>query len=184
MALLTIPGLATLFPCTGPMSRDNMIELGGLVGDAGTRHVLCDIEAAWSPDRIAETLDAWFLQRLMRSRASTLDFRYSHAWHSLVASGRVDVAAAASGVSTRQLERWFTRHIGQAPKTLVNIERLHASVRAVQMGGLDPIDGYSDQAHQIRSWRRYIGMTPGRYKMQQRSMMVQAFADGALTHFL
>jgi AraC-like DNA-binding protein len=57
----------------------------------------------------------------------------------------------------------------------MDIERLHSSVRAVQRGEADVMAGYSDQSHQIRSWRKRLDVTPDSYRRSVRSPMVASF---------
>lgn len=95
----------------------------------------------------------------------------------LCSGGSVGDAAARVGVSRRQLHRWFRQHLGIGPKDLADLERLHVSLQSVQTGGPDPIAGYSDQAHQIRNWRRRLGVTPGAYSREVRSPMAAFFSS-------
>ncbi|MCZ7171453.1 helix-turn-helix domain-containing protein, partial [Salmonella enterica] len=71
--------------------------------------------------------------------------------------------ARLTAVDRRQLHRWFERHLGLGPKQLMDLERLQSSIQAVQRGDGDALSGYSDQAHQIRNWRRRLARTPGGY---------------------
>jgi AraC-like DNA-binding protein len=38
--------------------------------------------------------------------------------------------------------------------------------------------GYADQAHQIRSWKRALGKTPGEYRRQGGSPLAAGFEHG------
>lgn len=190
MVMLRPPGLARLFPATGEESRDELIELGGLLGDGPSRKLREDVSAMWEPRRVARRLDAWLLQRADATRGMEGEFeRLGWAWTSLSGASRVDEAARAAGVSVRQLERWFQVHVGCSPKELQGLERVQASFRAAQTGHGDPLQGFSDQAHQIRQWRRYLGMTPGRYARTSSSMLAEFFAQArdaapeGLSHF-
>jgi hypothetical protein len=80
-------------------------------------------------------------------------------------------------MNRRQLHRLFHRHLGIGPKLLADLERLHSSLRGVQTRYGDPLAGFSDQAHQIRNWRRRLGVTPGtlpvRFALRWRPISVQ-----------
>ena len=171
MCMFSVPGLARLLPGAGA-SGDDLLELGGLLGDAAVRG-LADALGC---------LDRWLLARLAARRPTPGLARHVAAYHALRRTGRVDAAAAAAQLSARQLERWFALHVGHGPKQLLGLDRVQASLRAAQRGAADPRAGFSDQAHQIRSWRRHLGVTPGRYA---RSQLAEHFADSApLAHYL
>ncbi len=61
------------------------------------------------------------------------DSLYS-AWETPRRTLRVELAASKAGVSTRQLERWFQVHLGHSHRSLLGLERLHASLPAAQTG--------------------------------------------------
>jgi AraC-like DNA-binding protein len=78
-------------------------------------------------------------------------------------------------VTRRHLSRLVTEYLGIGPKALPDLHRLGRSLRAVQAGTGDGAEGFSDQAHQIREWRRRLGKTPGRYSVEGRSKLAEAF---------
>lgn len=179
MAMLTVPGIVRLFPHAGEGSADRLLDLGALTGDAQAASLPAAIDAAAGPHAIAARLDQWLLRRLAASPAVPEAWRVAAAHDVLRQGGRVEHAAEAAQTDRRQLHRWFFRHLGVGPKDLADLERLHNSLRGMQTGLGDPVAGYSDQAHQIRSWRRRLGVTPGAYARQGRSALAARFgADG------
>lgn len=83
------------------------------------------------------------------------------------AGGRepIGLLARQAGLSRRQLERRFRRDIGLAPKTFARIERFQQLLRALPTG--EPrwaeaacAAGLSDQAHLVREFRDFTGLTP------------------------
>ncbi len=75
------------------------------------------------------------------------------------------------GVSPRQYRRRFLDAVGVGPKTFDRIQRFQRTLRA--LGGGAPADaaldaGYFDQAHMIRDFREFAGMTPGQYLRVRR----------------
>jgi AraC-like DNA-binding protein len=73
--------------------------------------------------------------------------------------------ADVDGVSTRTLQRRVARATGLTRRTIEQIARAENAVAALGRG-LSPPDvalllGYADQAHLIRSLKRFIGQTPG-----------------------
>lgn len=95
----------------------------------------------------------------------------------LALGGSIERAVAAGEMNRRQLHRLFHRHLGIGPKLLADLERLHSSLRGVQTGYGDPLAGFSDQAHQIRIWRRRLGVTPGTYAGEVRTPMATYFSS-------
>ncbi|MBN8232308.1 AraC family transcriptional regulator [Corallococcus macrosporus] len=191
MVMLKPAGLARLFPASGRSTGDDLLELGAVLGDGQTRRLLEDLSAAWEPHQVTPRLDAWLLQRLSMTKPLPETERLARAWEVLRRTSRVDAAARAVDVSTRQLERGFQEHVGHSPRQLLALERIHSSLLAAQTGQGDPLQGFSDQAHRIRTWRRYLGLTPGRLDRATRSMMADYFNPSregspaaALAHFL
>lgn len=78
-------------------------------------------------------------------------------------------AARAAGVSTRQLDRLFARHVGIAPKTVGKIVRFQATLRMLMrdpersLTDIALAAGYFDQAHCIRDFKAMTGGVPRSY---------------------
>jgi AraC-like DNA-binding protein len=180
MAMLTQAGAARLFPALGGQVVDAVVDLGGIVGDAAARRLLVDATAAYSPDQIASVLDQWFALRLERSRAPNGLHAFAAAAAAIGRDANVDAAARIAGVTPRQLERWCRAHVGVGPKRLAVLRRLQLSLSAVQRSQGEPLTGFSDQAHQIRMWRQYVGVTPGRYVGTPASRLSAAFSENVM----
>jgi AraC-like DNA-binding protein len=81
----------------------------------------------------------------------------------------VETVSRRCGISTRSLQRLFSRYIGVSPKCVINRHRLHEVVDRLGKG--ETIDwsrlaldlGYFDQAHFIKDFKAIIGRTPGDY---------------------
>lgn len=163
MALLTPIGLARLFPGSGAATVDRITDLGAVLGDARVRALVDGVAVDLQPERMAAEFDRWFQARLERVTPPAELPRLSDAHTRLNAGQAVNEVAQAVEISRRQLVTWYDRHFGLSPKQLMQLERLEASVRAAQWGGRDPVEGFSDQAHQVRTWRARMGTTPGAY---------------------
>jgi len=80
------------------------------------------------------------------------------------------------GLPARTLERHFRREVGLSPKRMSRIVRFHAVVGVLDRGArpdwtavaLDA--GYYDQAHLIRDFRQFSGITPGAYLREQYAL--------------
>lgn len=176
MALLTPAGLARLAPGQGEVTANAFIDLGALAGDRAASSLLADTSAR--PAAAGAALDAWLKNRLFHGRERPEAFLTDAACAVLARADRVDAAAGRLGVTRRHLSRVVSEHLGIGPKALLDLHRLDRSLSAVQAGG-DGADGFSDQAHQVREWRRRLGTTPGRYARQGRSELAAAFAPAA-----
>jgi AraC-like DNA-binding protein len=149
--------------------------MGALVGDRIAGRLGNNVHEQIDPRLFAARLNRWLMERLESTRVPEFQ-RFAAAYDTLKHAGSVELAAKAAQVSTRQFERWCRTHIGSGPKTLVSLHRLQASIYAVQTGVGDPQSDFSDQPHQIRSWRRWLGTTPRLYSRSQLSPMASHFS--------
>lgn len=82
---------------------------------------------------------------------------------------RVEQIVSESGVPLRRLQRLFKEYVGVSPKwTIQRYRLLEAAERmaaGVELVGADlALElGYSDQAHFIRDFKRFVGKTPAVY---------------------
>lgn len=183
MALLTPLGLARLFPGCACGVANALVDAGSVVGDRAAATLLNDASAR--PDSAATALDGWLLARLGAFEATGSMDLFEAASRELVSASRVSVAAQTLGITRRHLSRLVKEHLGIGPKELLDLHRLDRSLSAVQAGG-EGSAGFSDQAHQIREWRRRLRTTPGRYARGGRSSLAETFAsaDAAMTYYL
>jgi len=85
----------------------------------------------------------------------------------------VETLAAAVRISSRQLERKFTQHVGLSPKAFCRITRfrqakfLLESMRGTHGCDLAYACGYYDQTHLIREFRWFTGQTAVGYERVQ-----------------
>src|SRR5262249_53395455 len=87
----------------------------------------------------------------------------------------VDTVSRRFNLSTRSLQRFFSKYVGVTPKWVINRHRLHEAIDRVARGGT--VDwtrlafdlGYFDQAHFIRDFKSIIGRTPGDYQDRSKA---------------
>ncbi|MEM1047799.1 MAG: helix-turn-helix domain-containing protein [Pseudomonadota bacterium] len=181
MVLLTPAGIPRLFPRLGSETGNALCDLTDLWDRDGTerfRNAAAAMLDATPPD---SPLDRWAHSRLADSpsdRPALVDALFLH--------GRPSAAASALDLSLRTFERQFQRDLGITPTELTNLERLQHSLKARHCSdgsayGFDTAavhDGFSDQSHEIRHWRRYLGTSPGRYRNAGLSRAARAFRTG------
>jgi AraC-like DNA-binding protein len=89
----------------------------------------------------------------------------------------IDRVTDVTGVSPRHLRRLCNEHAGVSPKYLSRILRFRRAFQRlerrpqVHWADFAVVCGYSDQAHMIREFQEFAGVTPGRF--------VQSLCDDA-----
>lgn len=100
----------------------------------------------------------------------------------------IDRLAADAGVSGRQMERRFLCEVGLSPKQLCRILRFQQIFRALNHDEATwatvAVDcGYYDQAHLIRDFRQFAGLTPAAL-LQHSSALTEYFTRKRRTSHL
>ena len=75
-------------------------------------------------------------------------------------------------MATKRLIALFRAEVGLSPKAYARVRRLQAALRLLDAGALGGADvaaevGYFDQAHFVRDFESFTGMTPTRYSEQR-----------------
>ena len=162
-----------------PMDRaaGETIDVTDLVGAAGRRMVERVCEAATAAGRIA-VVEA-FLRSLCRdarqpntlARAAIAALTRSH--------GRASVRQLAAGldISERQLNRTLRREVGLGAKSYGRIVRLQYALDRIRhdrdstLTRIAAAAGYFDQAHFIKDFRSFCGVSPGAFLTQRHALM-------------
>lgn len=80
---------------------------------------------------------------------------------------QINSLAAQLNYSERQLERKFLMRAGVGPKELASILRFHADYKRIRRSDPGPyagaVEGYFDQSHFLKAFKRYTGLTPTLY---------------------
>jgi AraC-like DNA-binding protein len=148
---------------------DRIVDLADVLGPDALRLESRLAEAADWPSRFA-LLDAFIAARI--AAAAPLSAVLLEAWRWLErCDGRIPVARIASelDVSRKQLSVRFREEIGLPPRTVARLMRFRCALERLSAGAaarwseiaLD--SGYYDQAHLIRDFRRFAGMTPTQF---------------------
>jgi len=77
--------------------------------------------------------------------------------------------ADETGVGLRTLQRRFMEHVGVSPKQHLRWLRFERARQLLLRSDRRSVEiamaaGYSDQAHFVREFRRFAGVTPGRWR--------------------
>jgi AraC-like DNA-binding protein len=175
-------GGAAFLPVPLAEITDTVVPLadlwGGLAGELESRL----FESA-GPERVRVVVDALRGRRASGraphpavSRASALIAR-SHG------GMPVEALAAATGTGRRHLERLFAEQVGLTPKAAARVarfRRLCGLLRARPEAGWSRLAlecGYHDQAHMIREFRGFAGLTPGAFRREQARVASVQYAD-------
>jgi len=150
------------------------IELEDVLGHSA-RHVIEQLQSAPTWDARFDIVDRLIAERLGAAPAASSPVVW--AWNKLQASGgNAPIASIAgeTGYSHKHLINRFRDEIGLPPKTLSRVLRFTRAVRMIRAAGetVDWLDvasecGYFDQAHLIRDFREFAGMTPADFAARQ-----------------
>jgi AraC-like DNA-binding protein len=139
---------------------DSRVALGDVWSSHDTRHV---VERVVSADDPGAALEDIALERASADDpdASLVDHIARHARR----GDAVMSIAAATGLSTRQLQRRCTDAFGYGAKTLVRILRMTRALEMARAGttfaATAAVAGYADQAHLSRDVKELAGVTLG-----------------------
>ncbi len=91
------------------------------------------------------------------------------------------------GLQLRSLERLCSRHFGFAPKVLLRRQRFLRSLAGYTLAAKGSwsaaIDGqYHDQAHFVRDFRAFMGMTPSEYAERPHPIIGRTMAQSMADH--
>lgn len=89
-------------------------------------------------------------------------------------SMRVSKAQALSGLPRKSFTGLFRAEVGLSPKSYLRVRRLQAALRALsspaQGAAIAAELGYFDQAHFVREFRSFTGVTPTQYSRRRSAM--------------
>jgi AraC-like DNA-binding protein len=146
---------------------DAVIDLSDIAGPIAGATVDRIGAARTDAERVAAA-DAFFDRLVARGHAAPHWFtRLADDWLTRTADPQVDALIAASGMSTRQVERMMARLYGGPPKLMARKYRaLQATVRlSMGHGDWSTAAGaaFYDQSHFIREFKQFVGLTPTQF---------------------
>lgn len=173
----TPAGARALFDMPTAALGDWMVDLPEVLPHA--REMLDRIAAESEWDRRFDIVD----EILSRSLGDAeIDPMLSQAWRMLVensGSARVGDVARTLGWSRRHLVTKFSGEFGVGPKDSARIARFDESHRILRRAEIPTLAevasrcGYYDQAHMAREWRDLAGLSPSRWRREEKFTFVQ-----------
>lgn len=161
-------GAAAFLPAPLHDLEDECVGLEAIWGRAAADLRARLIEAGSVADRLA--LVESFLLARMRSRDPAVGavLRAAESRPSL----RVAEACTLTGLSAKRLIASFRAEVGQTPKSYLRVRRFQAAMRLLDAGDARGARiatdlGYFDQAHFVREFRSFTGMTPTQYTQRR-----------------
>lgn len=162
-------GWATLIGVPADELADDVTDLGGVVG-LPARHLADAMASAQDDATRVGVADRFFTDLLVDPHPAPIWFsRLCDDWLTATSNPGVDHLVAESGMSIRSVERLARRLYGASPKTLSR--KYRALQAAVQIGNGEiggwadlACAGFYDQAHFIREFKQFTGMTPTRFQ--------------------
>ena len=159
-------GLFALLGAPLSLITDNAVSLDDLPAQSW-RPPLHEWLAAPDFSTRCQRADASLVRALQRCEPT----RFSHLLNRLESAGadvRLRTLVDQSGMGQRTLQRRFLEHVGVSPRQhLCYLRFQHARTRLEQGESAADVacaTGYSDQAHFVREFRRFAGITPGRWR--------------------
>lgn len=136
-------------------------------------------------DEALARVEAWLLDRMPKDDEvhEALDAAFFEL-HATQGAARIAPLAAELGLSVRQLERRFKDIAGVSPKGMARLIRFSAAHERIELDASANLAalacelGYTDQAHFIREFRGFSGITPGQYaRTMQNAVRARLTAD-------
>lgn len=157
-----------LFNINAAELSDRFEELH-VVAPATSKFLSRNFHADQSFGEIKNALDRYFLKWLLHQNLE-FDSRIYDAIHVILSkSGMINLQKDLdTGISQRQLRRLFAFYVGDTAKTFSQVIRFQhilgakPSDQSLQMNRLFQDDGYYDQAHFIKEFKNFYGVTPRR----------------------
>jgi methylphosphotriester-DNA--protein-cysteine methyltransferase len=165
-------GWAELIGLSADEMADNATDLGSVVPPALVSSLMDAVASAPTNAGRCKVVTDFLQARLAANRHAACWFtRLADEWLTASPNPQLDALVAASGMSSRSVERLTNRIYGTSPKLLARKYRaLSAAVRLGMgdaQGWSDAAgDAFYDQAHFIREFSAFTGLTPARFLAQ------------------
>ena len=123
---------------------------------------------------LVQQTNAYLSEKLSSNTLSMRDEIATHAVHYILrekAASNLDKLASDCNISNRNLQKLFKERIGVSPKFFVRIARFQYVLQhlisdpSASLTGVTYSAGYYDQAHCIREFKEFTGLTPSQFQV-------------------
>jgi AraC-like DNA-binding protein len=159
-------GLTPFLSMPVAVLENRAVDLGDVFGEKGRELAEKTLSATGNQERI-KLIEAFLLSRLAEPQLIDTITKacVDTIFHS---QGQLEVARLADkmNLNRRNMERRFVTAIGMSPKQLSRVVRLQATMKMLEqkkytsLTSLAHENGYYDQAHFIKDFREFTGMSP------------------------
>jgi AraC-like DNA-binding protein len=165
-------GWAELIGISADELADNATDLGSVLPPAQVSSLMDALASTPTNAGRCKVVTDFLQARLVANRHAACWFtRLADEWLTASPDPQVDALVAASGMSSRSVERLTHRLYGSSPKLLARKYRALGAAVRLGMGEAQSWadaagDAFYDQAHFIREFRAFTGLTPARFQAQ------------------
>lgn len=151
---------------------DDAVELDTVLPPPVVARLMDALASAPDNESRCRVVCDFLLARLEANRHPACWFtRLADEWLTATPNPQVDALVAASGMSARSVERLTHRLYGASPKLLARKYRALGAAIRLGMGEASNWseaagDAFYDQAHFIREFRAFTGLTPARFQAE------------------
>ncbi|MEI1279857.1 helix-turn-helix domain-containing protein [Leptospira venezuelensis] len=107
-----------------------------------------------------KTCDLYFSE-LFKKKSMETDPRVQNSLHQLYSDFQKSTEKLSFQISSRHLRRLFSENIGLSPKEFAKVLRFQTALKNWKENGqLETGEGFYDQSHFIKDWKKFTGLTP------------------------
>jgi AraC-like DNA-binding protein len=168
-------GLAALFSGLSQTLAGQVVDLSAL--DAGIAHyLLVDVAPRPTAAERIHALDRALSRWAAADRIDPLVGRACDVAMACRGLTRVSSLAEGCGLSARQFERRFARHVGLSPKAFLRVVRFQEVLKAMGSAGatdwarLAVEHGFYDQPHFVNDFKAFTGRPPTDWNISEDSL--------------
>ncbi len=161
-------GFPALFDIAADQLSNQFLPLSDISG-ALNRGFHEMITSVWTLDEAKWAFDGHFSNVVKTLPKGGMDPRCNAAMIQILESrGAINLGTLDVGVSERQLRRLFAFYFGESPKTFAKIVRFQnilgakPSTKSLRYNKIFYDEGYYDQAHFIKEFKAFYGVTPNK----------------------
>ncbi len=118
-------------------------------------------------------LISWYLSGIVKAKSGLTDQKIQSAFNLIIEyEGKIPIKNVAEHlfITERTLQRGFLKYVGLSPKQFAKIIQFKPSLKQISNKTFPKLtevgleNGYADQSHFIKNFKRFTGKTPSRFK--------------------